>query len=129
MSKRFTRAMTHELIAYVKSVEINLNVYHPNSVATYEFMRQMNSDKLKKINPKFDCIIKAHKNDDNPIMIAEYLDGSKLTLDIDRQKLDDLRSEFYSKAEAASENVDLDTGKQDDGGGKETKGKGKGGKK
>lgn len=119
-------------------MEVKLDYWDPHSGSAYEFARQMSSSKLKKINPTFTCTLEKFKDQPgNSTVFAEYIDGSSLTLNTKDMKLSDIRREFYEKAGAIEEAIDLAGGPvpgQDAnaataaGGGKKD-GKGKGGKK
>ena len=129
---RVPRFIASDLIQFAKSVKITADYWDPKAKSAFEFYRQMDSRKLRKINPVFNCTIQIMENSTVPAKLeAEFLDGSKWVTSTDSLSAAQLRSEFYSKAAEAEDNVDIGGSGDNDSAtpGKKGADKGKGGKK
>ena len=104
---RIPRQIAQDLIQYAKSLNIQGNMFVENHRSAFEFARQMSSPKLKKINPGFDCQLEFSDEPGPPTLRAEFLDGSKWTVDPSTLTADMLRYQFYQKASDAEDNVDI----------------------
>ena len=125
---RIPRQVAQELIKYVKRLDVKFNYWDEGSRSANEFARQMDSPKLRKINPTFEFSLDLHDKKDPAVVIAEFLDGSKWQQQTAGFKASDLRSEFYSKAAEAEDSIERSGGSSssdtgDDGNKKGGKGK------
>ena len=125
---RVPRFIAVDLIQFAKSIKITADYWDPKAKSAFEFYRQMDSRKLRKINPVFDCTMQVIEESKVPAKLeAEFLDGSKWTTNTDTLSAAQLRCEFYNRAAEAEDNVDISVGGDGDGpSGK--KGSDKGGK-
>ena len=100
--------MAMELIQYCKKIEVKASYWDPLSRSAFEFARQMNSPKLIKVNPGYECSMKLlHPDSKDPaLLMAEFIDGSKLELQTGEFTCAQLRAEFYEKAEEIEEEME-----------------------
>ena len=127
---RISRQVAQELIKYVKRIEVKFNYWDEGSRSANEFARQMDSPKLRKINPTFEFSIDLHDKQEPAVVVAEFLDGSKWQQCTAGFKASELRSEFYSKAGEAEDAMERSGGSSSaDGGGDDSGKKGGKGKK
>jgi len=112
MAARVPRTIAKELIQFVKRVEVRANFWDASSSskAAFEFGRQMSSPKLLKLNALYSCDMVTHSTKDAPVVEAEFLDGSKIVLDVAGKTCADLRSALYEKASEAEENMETKGG-------------------
>lgn len=126
---RIPRFIASDLIQFAKSIKITADYWDPKAKSAFEFYRQMNSRKLKKINPVFECSLHGIELSKVPAKLeVEYLDGSKWSTNTDEFTALQLRYEFYNRAAEAEDNVDVSVGGDGDGGSSGKKGGDKGGK-
>merc|ERR1719223_1161437 len=97
---RYTKEMAKDLIGFAKTIKFDFNYWDTRSNSAFEFCRQMSSENLRKINPKFAVDYKYQEEDtkDPPMMKAEFSDGSTLELDTSGHHAQDLRNIFYDHA-------------------------------
>jgi len=105
MSARVPRHIAKELIQFVKRVEVRANFWDPSggAKAAFEFGRQMSSPKLLKLNASYSCDVLPHSTEAAPVVEAEFLDGSKVVLEVQGKTCADLRSALFDKASEAEE--------------------------
>lgn len=103
---RFTKAMSHELIHFVKSMKIRANYFHPKSSSAFEFARQMGSSKLKKVNPAFDFSFVVDDQNAPGNIHVEFVNGRVWEKATDGDHCEDLRSQFYSICEEIDDHYD-----------------------
>lgn len=111
---RVPRTLAMELIQYVKKIEVRANFWDPHAKSAFEFARQMSSPKLKKKNPTYDFKFEVHDTDEPPVVMAEFLDGTKWVSPTREYKCSELRSELYSKASDAEEVLEASGGGKDE---------------
>lgn len=115
MAPRVPKIVAHDLIQYAKNLNVTAHAFSPASISAMEFHRQMNSPKLHKINPSFECKLNLLKSLDSPATVsAEFLDGSKWELESAAHSAAELRSMFFEKAALAEDSL----GDSDPAGGK-----------
>ena len=140
MTSRVPRHVAKELIQFIKKIDIKANFWDPRAKSAFEFSRQMSSPKLKKINPTFATELTMLTNNEpfqEPVLEAEFLDGSKLSISCLEKTSADLRSLVFTRAGEAEEAAEISGGGPDaskggagKGGAKpDSKGAAKGGKK
>lgn len=95
---RYLAGMTAWLFLFIfRFAPFQFNLKRPGSTSAYEFARQMDSPKLKKINPALEFNLKMHSLDEPPVVDASFIDGSNLILDTSSLKAAEIRSEFFSR--------------------------------
>lgn len=112
MTSRVPRHVAKELIQYVKGVSVRANFWDPRAKSAFEFSRQMSSPKLKKINTSFACTLDMQTTDqaEDPVVEVDFLDGSKLSINCLDKTCADLRSQVFTRASEAEENVEAKAG-------------------
>jgi len=133
---RIKKEITQELIYYIKKIEIRANYFAKDASSAWEFGRQMESPKLKRINPKFQIdFFRLSNYDSNPAnMKVEFINGSIWETPTTLMRLEELRYELFSRAEEIEDEMErsgqeiVKPGDESAGGGVGKKGE-KGGKK
>jgi len=106
---RVPKTIAHELIQFVKKVEVKANFWDPVGKSAYEFGRQMSSRKLAVHNKSFECNMVNLPNGSTaaPSITAEFADGSKWEVESGKYSCNDLRGMFYVHAEKVEEALEL----------------------
>jgi hypothetical protein len=127
MAKRVTKTVAMELIQYVKKIEVKAHYWDPAAKSAFEFARQMDSPKLRKKNPAYDCQFIPQGPEFAPATVeVEYVNGSKWFTHTDTLQLPELRAELYGRAEEVEDAIERAGGGKDDApAGKEAAKKGK----
>jgi hypothetical protein len=103
---RIPRQLAFDLVQYVKRVDVSANHWHDSATSALEFYRQMDSKRLKKKNPEYECHLHLHSNDVDSIVKVLFSDGSVWETSTKDYKCADIRGEVYMKAEAIEEAVE-----------------------
>ena len=116
MAPRVTREIASTLIPFIKSIALTGRFWDPFSKSAYEFYRQMDAKKVKKINPNI-AISFTEFDDPNqiPTLKAEFIDGTKLEIQTKGLSSADLRYNIFSMAEEVEDKLDDADGDVDEG--------------
>lgn len=100
---RISRQMAFDLISFVKRIDVSLNVHHPTATSALEFFRQMDSKRLKKKNPEYQCAVSLHGDDVDSKVKVQFSDGSTWETSTKDYQCSELRGEMYLKAQEIEE--------------------------
>ena len=103
---RISRQLANELIMYIKRIEVSVNVRHDTAVSALEFFRQMDSKRLKKKNPEYQCDLALHGKDIDSMVKVQFSDGSVWETSTKEYKCAELRGEMYLRAEEIEEAIE-----------------------
>jgi hypothetical protein len=114
MAPRVPRQVAHDLIKYVKKLEIGAWYQdYAGGRSACEFARQMSSPKLQAVNPSFNFNFEFLQEEGPAFIRAEFADGSKWDTGTIGKTSADLRYEFYELAGVAEESFDDDADDED----------------
>ncbi|RYH28584.1 hypothetical protein EON65_11615 [archaeon] len=116
MTPRVTKEVAATLIPFIKNITLTGRFWDPYSKSAYEFYRQMNTKKVKKINPNI-VISFTEFEDPNqiPTLKAEFIDGTKLEIPTKDLTSADLRYNIFSFAEEVEDKLDDADGDDEEG--------------
>ncbi len=104
---KLTKEITLDLIQYAKKLNFSANFWDPSAKSAFEFCKQMNSPKLKKKNPSFECSMIYHDLKTAPLMTAVFSDGSEWTTATDKHTAFQLRQNFWERTVFIEEKAEL----------------------
>lgn len=78
--------MTTKLIKYVAKVEIKYNPFDIRSTPAREVLRQLQTERMSKSNPKFQAISELVATPSPPVIDFKFVDGSQKTIFIQTPK-------------------------------------------
>jgi hypothetical protein len=115
MAPRVVRSISHTLIPFVKSVTVTANFWDPHARSAFEFYRQIDTKKLRKINPKLECKFILVEDENNIASLkVDFLDGTKWECETKGKTAADLRFDLFTLAGEAEDNCeDLGIGDSD----------------
>lgn len=100
---RIPRLTAFNLVQYIKKIEVSANIWHDSATSALEFHRQMQSKRLKKLNPEYECSLDLHSRDVDSTVKVFYSDGSLWESSTSDLKCSDIRGEVYIRAEGIEE--------------------------
>ena len=107
MPPRVARHIAMDLIKHAKSIEAVAYLWDKNGgVAAMEFAKQMDSRKLRKVNPAFTVSFNYLESQGPAIVKAEFLNGLKWETKTEGKTCADLRYEFYEMAGIVEEEAE-----------------------
>lgn len=107
MAPRITREIATTLIPFIKSISLTGRFWDPYSKSAYEFYRQMDAKKVKKINPNIVISFTEFEDPSQaPSLKAEFIDGSKFEIPTKGLSSADLRYNLFSLAEEVEDKLD-----------------------
>ena len=68
---RISKHAASKLILYVKQLDVKARFWDTQALSAFEFYRQMDSPKLKKLNPQYKCKFEMLKEDSKVIFYSE----------------------------------------------------------
>ena len=105
MSKRIPKNISMELIKFAKSIKVTANFWDPNAKSAFEIYRQLSGNKLKNANPNFDADLDIIDEDKEPMMHAEFVDGSEIKMTTINHDAMALKALFFEQAENAENEI------------------------
>ena len=91
---RLTKALALDLIVFAKKLSVRANYFDRKATSAFEFVRQMNSPNLKKVNPSFEVSFVEDVEFEKPAQLrAEFIDGAVWETETGSFKASDLRNE------------------------------------
>ena len=109
---RVTREIAMQLVPFIKNISFTFDLSDRTARSGYEFVKQLYTAKVLKVNPNLQAIITQTPNSP-PTLAATFLDGSTFNLNTGQSSLSDIRSIVFERAQDA-EDVLEDSGKADD---------------
>ena len=101
MSKRIPKKISMELIKFAKSIKVTANFWDPNAKSAFEIYRQLSGTNLKIANPSFEADLDIINDDKEPVMHAEFVDGSEIKMTTSNHDAMSLKALFFEQAENA----------------------------
>lgn len=95
-----------DLIKYAKKVDVVAYAYEPLHRSAYEFARQLDSNKLAKVNPNFSVNFEFRETPGPSRIYAEFSNGLKWETQGEGKTCAELRYEFFEQAAIAEEDSD-----------------------
>jgi len=81
MPWKITKDMSSHLIKYVRKVDIHFNPFDNRTRSARELLRQVNSERLLKSNPRLKVNPIIHARPDAPRVQFTFVDGTDATFD------------------------------------------------
>jgi len=70
---RISKHAASKLISYIKKLDVKARFWDADALSAFEFYRQMDSPKLKKLNPQYKCNFEMLKEDSKVFLKNDFL--------------------------------------------------------
>jgi len=99
MIRRISKASSLDLIKQIKKVEISASQFNPRSKSVFELLKQLQSQKFKEFNPKYECVFENLDNESaSPSLKVEFSNSMKWEVDPSDYTAQRLREAIFTKA-------------------------------
>ncbi|KAL7539289.1 hypothetical protein ACHAWF_006366 [Thalassiosira exigua] len=114
MPLKITKDMSAHLIKYVRKVDVSFNPFDMRTRSARELLRQVNSQRILRANPKMKVIPNVHSKPDAPRAHFTFVDGTDMSFDTKDLLVNEMLMEVWRTVMKMDDNFEMEGKNVDD---------------